>query len=130
MSKQTKRPSFIKSQDRKNENENEKEKENNRYSIDYNDNISFSPGKTTGNKFFRGSKKMSMTLTSSADDLGMNKKMSKTQTSKWIRTQAPDFKKIISREHLERIYGDKRTIIPFSIPNFKITKPSNFLFYF
>lgn len=47
-----------------------------------------------------------------------------TGTNRWIKIQAPDFKKIISREQLEKIYGDKRTIIPFSFPNFKWTRPS------
>jgi hypothetical protein len=42
-------------------------------------------------------------------------------TNRWIKLQAPDFKKTISREQLERIYEDKRTIIPFAIPNFTST---------
>lgn len=41
---------------------------------------------------------------------------------KWVKVQAPDFKKVISRDQLDKIYGDKRTIIPFSIPNFKWTR--------
>jgi hypothetical protein len=45
-------------------------------------------------------------------------------TNKWVKIQAPDFKKIISRDQLEKIYGDKRTVIPFSFPNFKWTTPS------
>jgi hypothetical protein len=44
--------------------------------------------------------------------------------NKWVKIQAPDFKKIISRDQLEKIYGDKKTIIPFSFPNFKWTTPS------
>jgi hypothetical protein len=48
-----------------------------------------------------------------------------TPPKKWVKIQAPDFKKIISRDQLEKIYGDKRTIIPFSFPNFKWTRPSN-----
>jgi hypothetical protein len=44
--------------------------------------------------------------------------------NRWVKLQAPDFKKIISRDQLEKIYGDKRTIIPFSFPNFKWTRPS------
>jgi hypothetical protein len=54
--------------------------------------------------------------------------------NRWVKLQAPDFKKIISREQLDKIYGDKRTIIPFSFPNFKWTRPSNLflnlIFYF
>lgn len=34
------------------------------------------------------------------------------------RTNAPDFDKVISREQLENIYGDKRTVIPFTVPKF------------
>ena len=44
--------------------------------------------------------------------------------NRWVKLQAPDFKKIISREQLDKIYGDKRTIIPFSFPNSKWTRPS------
>jgi hypothetical protein len=61
----------------------------------------------------------------------INKDLMSNTTSgnnRWVKIQAPDFKKIISREQLEKIYGDKRTIIPFSFPNFKWTRPSkNFL---
>jgi hypothetical protein len=46
---------------------------------------------------------------------------------KWIKIQAPDFKKTMSREQLEKVYGDKRTIIPFSFPNFKWTKPKSIM---
>jgi hypothetical protein len=47
---------------------------------------------------------------------------SASAATKWVKIQAPDFKKTMSREQLEKIYGDKRTIIPFSFPNFKWTK--------
>jgi hypothetical protein len=53
-----------------------------------------------------------------------------TFNSKWVKVQAPDFKKIISREHLEKVHGDKRNIIPFSFPNFKWTRPSKCLINF
>ncbi len=43
------------------------------------------------------------------------------RSGKWVKIQAPDFRKIISRDQLEKIYGDKRTVIPFSIPNFSST---------
>jgi hypothetical protein len=60
------------------------------------------------------------------------KKLNMTATSysankKWIRTQAPDFKKTMSRDQLDKIFGDKRTIIPFSFPNFKMTKPRSIM---
>lgn len=39
--------------------------------------------------------------------------------------KAPDFKKLLSRDYLERLHEDKRTVIPFSLPNYKYTQPSN-----
>lgn len=53
-------------------------------------------------------------------NINMNN-MTNSGVNRWVKIQAPDFKKIISREQLDKIYGDKRTIIPFSIPNFKST---------
>jgi hypothetical protein len=45
-----------------------------------------------------------------------------TKSAKWVKVQAPDFKKVISREQLEKVYGDKRTIIPFTIPKYTQTR--------
>lgn len=55
---------------------------------------------------------------------------SNTTTSKWRQNNAPDFKKVISREQLNKIYGDKRSVIPFSMPDDKSTRESNLLIYF
>ena len=57
---------------------------------------------------------------------------SSTNNRNWYKIQAPDFKKIISREDLEKINNDKRRIIPFSIPSCVATRPSKnyFLFYY
>ena len=58
-----------------------------------------------------------------------NKFNVKNNNRRWVKAQAPDFRKIISREQLEKIYGDKRTIIPFSIPSFNQTWESTLFFY-
>jgi hypothetical protein len=64
----------------------------------------------------------------SADDFS-NRRKEKSLTSisprfkKWKKIQAPDFRKTMSREQLDKVYGDKRTVIPFSFPNFKWTRP-------
>ena len=51
-------------------------------------------------------------------------------SNRWVKIQAPDFKKIISREQMERIHGDKKTVIPFSLPNFNQTTASITFIYF
>jgi hypothetical protein len=41
--------------------------------------------------------------------------------------KGPDFKKILSRDYVEKIHEDKRTVIPFSRPNHNYTTSSIFL---
>jgi len=41
------------------------------------------------------------------------------------KIKAPDFKKTISREQLENILDSKKSVIPFTIPNFDSINPSN-----
>jgi hypothetical protein len=43
---------------------------------------------------------------------------------KWFNNPAPDFKKVISRETRDRMYDDKKRVIPFSIPPYQKTRPS------
>ncbi len=45
---------------------------------------------------------------------------------KWFNNPAPDFKKVISRETRDRMYDDKKRVIPFSIPPYQKTRPSKF----
>jgi hypothetical protein len=52
------------------------------------------------------------------------KKEKKDIKRKYNKIQAPDFKKTISRDQLDRIYGYKETVIPFSLPNYKWTRSS------
>jgi hypothetical protein len=63
----------------------------------------------------------------SADDFSSRRKERSQSNSprfkKWKKIQAPDFRKTMSREQLDKVYGDKRTVIPFSFPNFKWTRP-------
>lgn len=58
------------------------------------------------------------------NEIKKNFSQTATSTNRWVKVQAPDFKKVISREQLEKIYGDKRTVIPFSVPSFKWTHSS------
>lgn len=53
--------------------------------------------------------------------------LNQTQSNnkKWIRSQAPDFRKTISREQKEKIFADRRTVIPFTVPNYKLAHSSN-----
>lgn len=44
---------------------------------------------------------------------------------KYTRIQAPDFKKSMTREKLDKIYGDKKGVIPFSMPNYDFVQESN-----
>ena len=46
---------------------------------------------------------------------------------KWFNNPAPDFKKVISRETRDRMYDDKKRVIPFSIPPYQKTRPSKYL---
>lgn len=48
-----------------------------------------------------------------------------TKKKKYQRIHAPDFRKTISRDQLDKLNGDKRTVIPFTLPNFKWTRESN-----
>jgi len=48
-------------------------------------------------------------------------------TKRWIKIQAPDFKKIISRENREKAFNDKKRIVPFTITPYEKTRPSIFL---
>ena len=43
---------------------------------------------------------------------------------RWVNNPAPDFKKVISRETRERMYDDKKRVMPFSIPPYEKTRPS------
>ncbi len=38
--------------------------------------------------------------------------------------KAPDFKKLLSREYLEKLHEDKRNVIPFSLPKYHYTQAS------
>jgi len=49
---------------------------------------------------------------------------------RWNKIQAPDFKKIISRETREKVYDDKKRVMPFSIPPYQKTRPSQIFFCF
>lgn len=56
----------------------------------------------------------------------MKRRAQTTEKSKYRKIQAPDFEKTISREHLDRIQGDKKTVIPFTIPKHEGTWASKF----
>lgn len=43
---------------------------------------------------------------------------------KWFNNPAPDFKKVISRETRDKMYDDKKRVMPFSIPPYEKTRPS------
>ena len=43
---------------------------------------------------------------------------------RWNKIQAPDFKKVISRETRDKMYDDKKRVTPFSIPPYHKTRPS------
>jgi len=43
---------------------------------------------------------------------------------KYIKNPAPDFRKTISRETREKMYDDKKRVMPFSIPPYEKTRPS------
>ncbi len=40
--------------------------------------------------------------------------------------KAPDFKKLLSSEYLDRLHEDRRTVIPFSMPKYHYTQASIF----
>jgi hypothetical protein len=46
---------------------------------------------------------------------------------KYTRIQAPDFKKSMTREKLDQVYGDKRGVIPFSMPKYNLIQESIFM---
>lgn len=54
----------------------------------------------------------------------LNKTYRQVSPKSRAKIHAPDFKKIISREYIEKAHGNKKTIIPFSFPNFKWTTSS------
>lgn len=47
---------------------------------------------------------------------------------RWNKIQAPDFKKVISRETRDKMYDDKKRVMPFSIPPYQKTRPSKIIF--
>ena len=56
-------------------------------------------------------------------------KEKKEKKKKFSKIQAPDFKKTISRNQLNKVRADKNNVIPFSTPNYKWTTLSNYKFY-
>lgn len=45
--------------------------------------------------------------------------------NKYNKIQAPDFKKTISRDHMEKVIDSKKSVIPFTLPNYAFTRTSN-----
>lgn len=58
-----------------------------------------------------------------SQSVNLNRKDKKNK--KYFRIQAPDFKKSMSRERLDKIHGDKKGVIPFSMPNYTLIRESN-----
>lgn len=67
-------------------------------------------------------------LTNSNSNLSKEKFVDDAKNQKW-KIKAPDFRKTISRAQIEKMNDDKRTVIPFSLPNFKQTTASNYIIY-
>ena len=42
-----------------------------------------------------------------------------------MKIKAPDFKKMISRNHLELLFKNKKITIPFTVPNYKLIRTNN-----
>lgn len=52
----------------------------------------------------------------------MNKNFDSNRAkAQYKKSNAPDFTKVISRDDMERIHGDKRTVIPFKVPKYGAT---------
>ena len=67
------------------------------------------------------------------DDISLNPSTIKSRihTAKIKRYHNPhaiDFGKTISRERLNTVFGDKKGIIAFSVPNYNYTRPSTIFF--
>ena len=57
------------------------------------------------------------------------KKFDSSKKVQYTKNCAPDFDKSISRSHLDKIFGDKKTVIPFSVPKYDAVRPSNILIF-
>lgn len=58
--------------------------------------------------------------------INRNSKSAHPLNRRWNKINGPDFRKTISRETRDKLYDDKKRVMPFSIPPFEKTRPSNF----
>lgn len=112
----------------KNTSDNEEFKSNEAFSKTFN-NFNFKIKLKTKKKFFEEEKnKMhKRNINLSINNISENKKKNRTlnilsRRKKSIKNNAPDFKKIISREQVEKAKGKKFTQMPIIIPNYTLVK--------
>ena len=67
---------------------------------------------------YGGSQEKSMSFNIHTGERGYKSKKDRS------RLRGPDFKKLLSRDYLDRLHEDKRTVIPFSKPNYNYTTNS------
>ena len=85
-----------------------------------NDNLSKQMNKTT--LISKGEESSIFPIITEANDTKSQiKKRGFSAKQKYNKIQAPDFRKTISRAHLDKLHDDKTTVIPFSLPKYGAT---------
>ena len=88
-----------------------------------------SPSQKSASSLIKKQKKSFIKKFESTGNMRSSRSANPLTSRRWIKIQAPDFKKVISREMRERIYDDKKRVMPFSIPPYEKTRPSKIKIY-